>query len=162
MPKNNLAQQFLIVIVMMILAFYFQEIAGSQVIQKALPAWPFVLTLYFSVSSRFFFSVFSAFIVGLIQDTLMSIPTLGLHAGIYVLAAFVIIVSRMQFKYLSLMSQTLVVGALVFVKILAVMLYESFFYSPPSHLWDFLSIPFSMLFWIVLRYFFLIFSKKYR
>lgn len=161
MTNTNKAQQFLIILLMMGLAFYLQEIPTSQVIQKALPAWPFIFALYFAVSSRFFFGVISAFIVGLIQDTLLSVPTLGVHAAIYVLAAFIMISIRMRFRYFSLLTQSLIIGSLVFLKILSVMLYESLFYSPPSHLWDFLSIPSSMLLWVVLRLFFLFFSKRY-
>ncbi len=159
---SNKAQQFLIIVLMMILAFYLQELPSSQVLQKTLPAWPFVLSLYFAVSQRFFFGVSSAFIVGLIQDTFLSIPTLGLHATLYVLAAFVIISIRMRFKYFNLLYQCLIIGSLVFFKILAVMLYESLLYSPPSHLWDFLSVPSSMIFWVVLRFFFLFFANRYQ
>ncbi len=161
MTTNNKTQQLLVILLVMALAFYLQELPGSNVLQKSLPELPFILTLYFSVSSRFFFSVISAFIVGMIQDVFIGIPTIGLHAGIYVISAFIIIMIRLRFKHMNLLLQSLTIGILVALKILLVTLYETILYSPPTHYWVLLSIPLSMLAWPLLHVIFSFFSEKH-
>ncbi len=126
-----------------------------------LPEWPFILTLYFSVSTRYYFGVVSAFVVGLLQDVFLGTPTLGLHAAIYVLAAFAIIAGRVHFKHLSLMSQSMTIGFLVFFKIVVVTIYSAVFYSSPSHFWNLLSIPFSILLWPCTHLFFQFFADRH-
>lgn len=103
MIATNKTQQLLVILLMMALAFYLQELPTSNVLQKSLPELPFILTLYFSVSSRFFFGVISAFVVGIIQDVFLGVPTIGLHAAIYVLAAFTMITIRLRFKHMSIL-----------------------------------------------------------
>lgn len=159
--SNNYLQQFLIIVMMMALGFYLQELPGSHVLQTLLPEWPFILTLYFAVSSRYFFGLVSAFVVGLIEDVFLSTPLLGIHALIYVLVAFILITTRLRFRHLSIFSQSLVVGALVFFKVLALMIYNSILYSPPSHFWGMLSIATTMLAWPLLHVFFGFFASKH-
>ncbi len=161
MIATNKIQQFLVILLVMALAFYVQELPSSNVLQKSLPELPFILTLYFSVSSRFFFGVISAFIVGMIQDVFIGIPTIGLHAGIYVIASFIIIMIRLRFKYMSLPLQSLTIGLLVLLKILLVTLYETILYSPPTHYWVLLSIPLTMLIWPLLHFIYTFFAEKH-
>ncbi len=157
----NYSQQFVVVFLMMSIAFYLQELPSSNVLQMILPEWPFILTLYFAVSTRYIFGVISAFIIGLIQDVFLGIQTLGLHAGIYVLAAFVLMAGRMHFKHMSLANQSLVIGALVLMKLVLFTLYNSVFYSVSSHFWSVLSIPFSILLWPGVHLFFQFFAAKH-
>lgn len=161
MTENSPLQQLLIILLMLVLAFYVQELPTSNVLQLSLPDWPYMLVLYFSVSTRYFFGVFSAFVVGIIQDVFLGVPTLGLHAGIYVLSAFILIAGRLRFRHLSLASQSLTIGLLVFVKIVIVMIYSSIFYSIPSHFWHFLSVPFSILLWPGIHVFFQFFASRH-
>lgn len=161
MALSNLLQQCLVVIIMMLLGFYLQELPGSNVLQTLLPEWPFILTLYFSVSSRYFFGLTSAFIVGLLEDVFLVSPLLGIHSLIYVVAAFTLIATRLRFKHLSVFSQSMVVGALVLFKIAVLMVYNSVLYSPPSHFWLLLSVPLSMLIWPLLHVFFAFFASKH-
>lgn len=161
MALSNLLQQCLVVIIMMLLGFYLQELPGSNVLQTLLPEWPFILTLYFSVSSRYFFGLISAFIVGVLEDVFLVSPLLGIHSLIYVVAAFTLIATRLRFKHLSVFSQSMVVGALVLFKIAVLMVYNSVLYSPPSHFWLLLSVPLSMLIWPLLHVFFAFFASKH-
>ncbi|PIE82607.1 MAG: rod shape-determining protein MreD [Cardiobacteriales bacterium] len=161
MIANDKTQQFLVILLVMALGFYVQELPGSNVLQKSLPELPFVLTLYFAVSSRFFFGVTSAFVVGMVQDVFIGIPTIGLHAGIYVIAAFMLIMTRLRFKHLSILMQSLSIGALVALKIVLVTLYETILYSPPAHYWVLLSIPLTMLIWPLLHLIFTFFAEKH-
>ncbi len=161
MIANNKTQQFLVILLVMALGFYIQELPSSNVLQKSLPELPFLLTLYFSVSSRFFFGVISAFVIGVIQDVFIGIPTMGLHAGIYVLCAFIIIMIRLRFKHMNIMTQSITIGAFVLLKIVLVTLYETILYSPPAHFWALLSIPLSMLIWPVLHIIFTFFAEKH-
>ncbi|PID67018.1 MAG: rod shape-determining protein MreD [Gammaproteobacteria bacterium] len=160
MITNDKTQQFVVIVLMMALAFYLQELPGSNVLQKALPELPFILTLYFAVSSRFFFGVISAFVVGMVQDVFIGIPTLGLHAAIYVIAAFVMIIIRLRFKHMNIFIQSFTIGVFVLVKILLVTLYETILYSPPVHLWALLSVPLSALVWPLLHLLFAFFAEK--
>ncbi len=146
---------------MMIAGFYLQELPSSNTLQNVLPEWPLILTMYFTLSNRFFFGVISAFFIGLIQDVFLGVPTLGLHAGIYTLMSFTLIVSRLYFIHLNLTAQSLFIGALVFTKICIVMIYNSIFFSTPNHFWIFLSIPFSMLLWPGIFVFFQFFAKRH-
>lgn len=161
MAEHNRVQQFVIVILMMALAFYVQELPISNVLQTALPEWPFVLTLYFATSSRYFFGVISAFVVGIIEDVFLGVPTLGLHAAIYVVVAFILIAGRLRFKHMRLSSQSLMIGVLVLLKVATVMIYNTVLYAMPTHFWAFLSIPLSMLLWPVLHAFFHFFASRH-
>ena len=154
-------RQLVVVFLLMLLAFYMQELLTSNVLQKSFPEWPYLLTLYFSVSYRYFFGVISAFLVGIIQDVFVGVPTIGLGAIIYVLASYFLISTRLRFKHMSIFLQSLSVGVLVTVKILIVMIYEAIFYSPPTHFWVLLSIPMSMLVWPLFHMFFAYFFEKY-
>lgn len=160
MSTNNSLQQLLGVMLMMLLAFYLQELPTSNVLQMTLPEWPFILVLYFSVSSRYFFGVLSAFIVGMIEDVFLGIPTIGLHAAIYTLAAFVMIMLRLRFRHMSVFSQSLVIGLMVLFKILIVMIYQAIFYTMPNHFWVVLSVPLSMLLWPGIHMFFAFFATQ--
>ncbi len=159
---DTLLQQIIIVMLMMTLAFYVQELPSSNVLQIILPEWPYILTLYFAVSTRYFFGVVSAFVVGLVQDVFVGIPTLGLHAGIYVLGAASLMIGRMNFVHLSLPLQSLTIGFLVFVKITLVAIYGSIFYNMPSHFWSILSVPFSIILWPGVHVFFQFFADKHK
>lgn len=161
MPTTNKSQQLVVTLLLMVFAFYMQELPTSNVLQKVLPEWPFILSLYLAVSSRYFFGVVSAFVVGVIQDVFLGIPTMGLHAAIYVLCAFFLISTRLRFKYLSIFFQSLIIGVLVAFKVLVLMLYETILYSPPTHLWVLLSIPLSMLVWPLVHMFFAFFSETH-
>lgn len=161
MTQNNPAQQFAIILVMMLLAFYVQELPTSHILQMILPEWPFILTLYFATSTRYFFGVISAFIVGLIEDAFLDVPTLGLHAGIYVLAAFILVAGRLRFKHMTIPMQSLTIGMLVLMKFIIVTIYSAVFYSMPSHFWALLSIPISMLLWPGVYLFFRFFSDRH-
>ncbi len=161
MIVSNKTQQFVVILLTMALGFYLQELPGSNVLQKSLPELPFILTLYFSASSRFFFGVISAFVVGLVQDVFVGIPTMGLHAGIYVLAAFTMITIRLRFKHSNIFTQSLIIGLLVAIKITLVIFYETILYSPPVHFWVLLSIPLSMLVWPALHVIFIFFAEKH-
>lgn len=161
-PNSNYIQQFFVVLLMMLLAFFIQELPTSNVLQMVLPEWPFIFTLYFAVSTRYFFGVTSAFVVGLIEDVFLGVPTLGLHAGIYVLGAFILIISRLNFIHMSLASQSLTIGLLVLIKILIVATYSAIIYNFPSHFWVFLSVPLSILLWPGIHLFFRFFADKNR
>lgn len=161
MPSTSKAQQLVIILLLMAMAFYTQELPGSNVLQKILPEWPYILTLYFSVSSRYFFGVISAFITGVIQDVFIGVPTMGLHAGIFVIAAFVMLSIRLRFKHTTIFIQSLIIGLLVAFKVVVLMIYESVLFSPPVHFWAFLSVPFSMLVWPLLHMFFSFFAAKH-
>lgn len=162
MSTTNPLQQGISIILVMLLAFYIQELPTSNALQMTLPEWPFVLMLYFSVSSRYFFGMISAFLIGLVQDVFLGVPTLGLHAAIYVLAAFIIMSMRMRFRHMSIFSQSVVVGLLVLLKIILIMVYEAVFYAMPNHFWSVLSIPLSMLLWPAVHLFFSFFSTDIR
>ncbi|MGY0399373.1 MAG: rod shape-determining protein MreD [Ostreibacterium sp.] len=144
------SQQLLIIVLLMIGAFYIQELPSSNVLQKILPEWPYILTLYFSVSKRYFFGVIFAFFIGITQDVFLGIPTIGLHAIIYVLSAYFMMTISLRFKHMSIFSQSLVIGLLVLFKMLVIMFYEALLYSPPVYFWVILSIPLSMLVWPLL------------
>ncbi len=159
MSRTSNAQQLVVVLLLMAIAFYIQELPSSNVLQQTLPEWPFILTLYFSVSSRYFFGVASAFFVGIVQDVFLGTPTIGFHALIYVLCAFALQIMRLRFKHMSVSSQSLVIGTCVAFNACALMLYESVLYSPPTHLWIFMSVPLSMLVWPMLHMFFAFFSE---
>lgn len=160
MPSTSLIQQFLIIFILMSLGFYLQELPTSNVLQSILPEWPFILTLYFSVSTRYFFGLASAFFIGLIEDVFLAAPVLGINAFVYVLVSFILISTRLRFRHMSIFSQSLVVGLLVFLKVAVLMIYNSIFYSPPNHFWVLLSVPTSMLVWPLLHIFFSSFSRK--
>lgn len=161
MAENNRVQQLVIVILMMVLAFYLQELPSSNVLQTALPEWPYILTLYFAASSRYFFGVVCAFIVGMVEDVFLGIPTLGLHAAIYVIAAFILIAGRLRFKHMHLPGQSLMIGLLVLSKIIIIMIYKTVLYVSPAHFWALLSVPLSMLLWPVLHIFFRFFTNRH-
>ncbi len=161
MTMTDNIQQLLAVIVIMVMGFFLQELPGSNVLQSALPEWPFLFTLYFSVSSRHFFGVFSAFLLGMIEDVFLGIPVLGLHAAIYVLAAFVMIAMRLRFKHMSMTGQSIFIGMLVLVKIVVTVVFESIWYSPSAHYWIALSIPLSILMWPMINLFFGFFFIKH-
>ncbi len=161
MAEDNRIQQFVIVLLMMAVAFYVQELPVSNVLQTVLPEWPYVLTLYFAASSRYFFGVISAFVVGLIEDVFLGVPTLGLHAGIYVLAAFILIAGRSRFRHLRLTGQSLMICLLVLMKVVMVMIYNTVLYAPPAHFWALLSVPLSMLLWPLLHVFFRFFANRH-
>lgn len=160
MGLSNYLQQLLVITIMMLLGFHLQELPSSNVLQTVLPEWPFILTLYFSVSSRYFFGLFSACIVGLIEDVFFVSPMLGIHAFIYLTAAFILIIMRLRFKHLSVFSQSLMIGSLVLFKVIVLAIYNSVLYSLPSHFWMLLSVPVSMLVWPLLHIFFTFFSSK--
>lgn len=161
MSTTDFLQQLLVAIVVMILSFFMQELPGSNVLQSALPEWPFLFALYFAVSSHYFFGILLAFCVGVIEDVFLGVPVLGLHAAIYVLAVFVMIASRLRFKHMSVTGQGFFVGLLVLAKVLVVMIFEGVWYSPPAHYWIALSIPMSMLAWPLINMFFGFFSVKH-
>lgn len=161
MAENNRIQQFVIIILMMTVAFYLQELPTSNVLQTALPEWPYLLTLYFAASSRYFFGVISAFVIGIIEDVFLGIPTMGLHAVIYVLAAFILIAGRLRFKHMRLPGQSSVIGLLVLAKVLIVMVYNAVLYVAPAHFWALLSVPLSMLLWPLLHLFFHFFASRH-
>lgn len=160
MLTNNHAQQLVSIILMMALALYVQELPSSNVLQTALPEWPLILNIYFAVSSRYFYGVISAFVVGIIQDVFLG-SIIGLHAGIYVIIAFIMLTIRLRFKHMSIFTQALLIGLLVFAKVLIVGIYETLLYSPPAHLWVILSIPLSMLLWPLVHMFFSFFAGKH-
>lgn len=160
MTNSNPLLEFVIVAVMTTVAFYLQEMPNSNVLQMVLPEWPYILMLYFSVSTRYYFGVISAFTVGVIQDVFLGIPTLGLHAGIYVISSFILITSRLRFKHLTLASQSMSIGLLVLFKIILVTIYSGVFYSTPTHFWSLLSVPLSVLLWPLLYLFFQFFASK--
>lgn len=161
MSFDHRVQQLLVMVVMFVLAFYLQELPASNVLQTALPEWPFLLTIYFAVSSRFFFGVTSACIVGLLEDAFLAVPTLGLHAAIYVLAAFIVMSISIKFRHYLLVSQALVVAVLVFLKVLLVMIYYAILYALPVHFWALLSVPASLIAWPVILLFFNFFKNRY-
>lgn len=161
MTTSNKAQQLAVVLLMMVLAFYVQELPASNVLQTTIPEWPYILTLYFAVSSRYFFGVISAFTVGVIQDVFIGVPTIGLHAAIYVLSAFFMLNIRLRFRHMNITTQSLLIGTLVALKTVIIMFYESLLYSPPVHFWVLLSIPLSMLIWPLLHMFFTFFTQKH-
>ncbi len=162
MNNHNIMQQIVVITLMMFFAFYLQELPTSNGLQFVLPEWPFLLTIYFSVSSRYFFSVTSAFFIGLVQDVFLGIGTLGLHAGIYVLAAFIITTMRLYFKHSNIVMQSLIIALLVVIKIIILAIYSAIFYSIPSHYWSFLSIPLSAFAWPLVYYFFHFFASRHR
>lgn len=153
-------QQLLVIILVIGATFYLQELPGSNVLQTALPEWPFILTLYFSVSSRYFFGVFSAFTVGAIEDVFLGVPTLGLHAVMYTLASFFIILIRFRFRQYSIFLQSLIIGFLVLLKVFFFLIYNSIFYSLPAYYWMLLSLPASILTWPLVHLFFSYFANR--
>lgn len=158
---HNKTQQLVVILLLITIFFYFQELPASNVLQNALPEYPYILTLYFSVSSRYFFGVFSAFIVGIFQDVFLGVQTIGLHAAIYVLSAYVMLTIRLRFRHMSIFSQSLFIGMMVALKVTILILYETILYSPPVHFWVFLSVPLSMLIWPLVHMFFSFFAAKY-
>lgn len=157
----EITQQLLVILIVMTIMFFIQEIPGSNVLQTALPEWPYILTLFFAVSTRYFFGVTAAFIVGLIEDAFLGVPTMGLHAIIYALSAFAIISIRYRFRQHSIVVQSLIIGVLVTVKVLLLMIYSSVVYNFPAYFWVFLSIPASILTWPLVHVFFSFFSFQH-
>lgn len=160
-PFAHFLEQLLIVIIVIATMFYLQELPTSNVLQTALPEWPYVLALYFSVSSRYFFGVTSAFIVGLVEDVFLGVPAIGIHALTYMLSAFVIISIRVQFKQMTILLQSLVIGAFVLSKVIIIVVYNSVFYSLPAYFWMLLSVPASVLLWPLIHAFFSFFASRY-
>lgn len=153
-------QQLLVILLVIGATFYLQELPGSNVLQTALPEWPFILTLYFSVSSRYFFGVVSAFVVGVIEDVFLGVPTLGLHAIIYTLASFFIILIRFRFRQYSVFLQSMIIGFLVLLKVFFFLVYNSILYSFPAYYWVLLSLPASVLTWPLVHLFFAYFANR--
>ncbi|PIE45470.1 MAG: rod shape-determining protein MreD [Gammaproteobacteria bacterium] len=162
MLMTNKFQQGFIVAVSLLAAFYIQELPSSNVLQLVLPEWPFLIVLYFSVSSHFFFGIVVAFGVGLIEDVFLGMPVLGLHAGIYAISAFVMLALQNRFEHINLVTQTLIIGVMVLFKLIVITLFASIWYSPSLHFWAFLSIPISMLMWPLLNLMFAFFPSRYQ
>lgn len=157
----DITQQLLVVVIVMTVMFFIQEIPESNVLQTALPEWPYIMTLFFAVSTRYFFGVTAAFVVGLIEDVFLGVPTIGLHAIIYTLSAFTIISIRYHFRQHSVVVQSLIIGVLVAVKVVFLMIYSSVVYNSPAYFWVLLSIPASMLTWPLVYVFFSFFTFQH-
>jgi|GEM_PF-4866799 len=141
----------------MALAFLMQALVKSNVLRGALPDWPLIFALFFAVSPVFRFGLTGAFIVGLLKDVFLDTP-MGLHAVIYVLLVFVMMSLRPRFKYMDIVNQSLIIGCLVFIKVLTMVVYEGILYTFPRHYWALLSVLLSMLFWPLVCMLFRFFS----
>lgn len=156
----DVIQQMLFIIIIMTVTFFVQELPNSNVLQTALPEWPFIFTLFFAVSTRYYFSVSAAFLVGLVEDAFLGVPTMGLHAIIYTLAAFTMIIIRHRFRQCSIVLQSLIIGLLVLLKVVLFMIYNSVVYAFPAYFWVLLSVPASILAWPLVHVFFSYFSHR--
>lgn len=134
-----------------LVAFFINEMPTSGVLQSLLPDWPFLVVLFFSVSERWRATVIFAFFVGLLQDQFIGTP-LGVYAFIFTLCAYIISQYRKRFRYAGMMFQTMIVGLLVLLKVILVLIVNSFMYSLPGYFWSLLSVPLSMFAWIALTW----------
>lgn len=140
-------------------AFFVNEMPTSGVLQSLLPDWPFLVVLFFSVSERWRATVIFAFIVGLLQDQFIGTP-LGVHAFVFTLCAYIISQYRKRFRYAGMMFQTMIVGLLVLLKVILVLIVNSFMYSLPGYFWSLLSVPLSMFAWVILTWLGLMLGKS--
>ncbi len=132
---------------MSLIAFYIAELPVNNTLQVILPEWIFLLTLYFAVSQRYQVNTCVVLLIGLLQDLFIE-THLGIHGFIYVVCFFILFTIRTRFKLMAIPVQAIFVGALVFVKVGVLFLYNILLHSTPNHYWSFLSILTSITAWV--------------
>lgn len=136
------------------LAIYFTYFAGlafailplPTMLNAFRPDWMILIIFYWVLALPHRVSIGHAFILGIIFDLLLG-STLGMHALLFSLLAYIVITNYQLFRYFTLVQTTLLVGLFSLLSKLALYLMASSLQDIILHKSYFWSVFTSMLLW---------------
>ena len=110
------------------------------------PDWMILVIFYWVLALPHRVGIFHAFILGLLLDLLLG-STLGMHALLFSVLAYVISINYQRIRYFTLVQTTLLVGLFILLAKLSLYLIASSLQYIVLHKYYFWSIFTSMLIW---------------